>query len=65
MSQGPSSARTTQLDPVLAAIENAPVGLPESEEEKRIMAEVRATPGGWISGAEVTAKIEEMKRRDR
>jgi hypothetical protein len=58
MSQGPS--RPTPADPVLAAIENAPMGPPESDEEKRIMAEAHAhaqAGGLWFTGEEVTAAI--------
>lgn len=60
------SAKTTPRDPWQEAEDNAPIGDPETEEERRMVAEAReefARTGKTYSPAEIKQAIEEMRRR--
>jgi hypothetical protein len=65
MSQGPSSARTTQPDPVLAAIESAPLDeRPVTEEERLAVKAAKDDPRPPVPGHVMTARIAERARRE-
>jgi hypothetical protein len=52
-------------DPVLRALRQAPVGEPETEEERHAVAEARSsTRSGWVAAEKVSAEIAERRRRD-
>lgn len=60
------SAKTTPADPVTAALENAPIGEPETEEERRLVAEAKASRARGeptYSSADIKAVIAEMRRK--
>jgi hypothetical protein len=65
MSNAPSS---TAIDPILAAIENAPMAdRPQSEGERLAMEEARAhaaAGGRWFPGDEVSAAIEARRLKE-
>ena len=52
----PALAQRSEVDPVLAALEGAPL-VPLSAEEKQLLAECEAEPERRIPHAEVAAKI--------
>ena len=59
-------AKTTPVDPVEEAFRNAPIGEPETEEERRMVAEARASRARGdrtYSSAEIKQAIEEMRRK--
>jgi hypothetical protein len=60
------SAKPTE-DPVLEAIANAPIGEPETEEERRAVEQARAdiSAGRTYSGEEVTAMLDQWRRTGR
>jgi hypothetical protein len=60
------TAKTAPLDPVEEAFRNAPVGEPETEEERRLVREAReefARTGKTYSSAEIKELIQEMRRK--
>ena len=60
------TAKTTPLDPWAEAEANAPIGEPESEEERRMVAEARASLARGertYSSAEIKELIQEMRRK--
>lgn len=61
------SAKTTPTgDPIQEAFDNAPIGEPETEEERRLVAEARASRARGertYSSAEIKAVIAEMRRK--
>lgn len=59
---GQPAEKQPEADPVLAALRCAPMGPPETEEERRIVEEARAR-GEWIPSEVVSAEIAERCRR--
>lgn len=60
------TAKTTPVDPVEEAFLNAPIGEPETEEERRLVAEARANfarTGKTHSHEDVLRVIEQMRLR--
>jgi hypothetical protein len=61
------TAKTTpSVDPVQEAFDNAPIGEPETEEERRLVAEARANfarTGRTRTPEQIRATIEEMRRK--
>jgi hypothetical protein len=61
-----AKASKDKLDPVAAAIAKAPIGEPETEEERRAVDEARASiaAGRVRTTEEVLAAIHEKRRRE-
>ncbi|MBK6693901.1 MAG: hypothetical protein IPG50_17090 [Myxococcales bacterium] len=59
------TAKTTPVDPVQAAFDDAPIGEPETEEERRLVAEARddIAAGRVRTPEQIRATIEGMRRR--
>lgn len=60
------TAKTTPRDPVQEAFDNAPVGEPETEEERRLVAEAweeHARAGKTHSQEEAEAVVEALRRK--
>jgi len=53
----------TSVDPVLATVDAAPVGPPETEEERQMVAMAKAD-GRFVSHAEIQSRIEERARHE-
>lgn len=49
-------------DPVWTALMRAPVGPPDTEDERRVIEEARAR-GEWVPGSVVSAEVSERCRR--
>ena len=62
----PAVSEAEELDPVAAAIARAPIGAPMTEQERRAIEEARAEVAAGarsFSAGEITATIEDMRRR--
>jgi hypothetical protein len=61
------SAKTTPKDPVQEAFDNAPIGDPETEEERRLVAEARASRARGertYTQDEIDAMLAERRKRE-
>ena len=61
------TAKTTPVDPVQEAFDNAPIGEPETEEERRLVAEAweeHARTGKTYTQDEVEAMLAERRNRE-
>ncbi|MBK6693606.1 MAG: hypothetical protein IPG50_15575 [Myxococcales bacterium] len=61
------TAKTTPVDPVQAAFDNAPIGEPETDEERRLVAEAResrARGERTYTQDEVEALLAERRKRE-
>ena len=60
-----NTARSSKLDPVAAAVANAPEDeRPPTEEEIAALREARADTRALVAGASVTAEIAERAKRE-
>lgn len=59
------TAKTTPLNPAGDAFTNAPIGEPETDEERRMVAEARASiaAGRTRTPEQIRATIEAMRRK--
>jgi hypothetical protein len=65
MSAKPSVAEVVvEVDPVLAALERAPVGAPETDEERELVATAKAS-GVFVRASNVERMIAERKHREK
>jgi hypothetical protein len=63
MSAKPSEAKAIEADPVLLAVANAPVGWPETDEEKQLVAMAKAD-GRVVPASDIERILEERARRE-
>ena len=63
MSAKPSRPPASETDPVLLAVANAPMGLPETEEEKRMVAASKAD-GRSVRASDIENMLEERARNE-
>jgi hypothetical protein len=58
-----SAARGAETDPVLLAVARAPVGLPETSDEKRLVAAARSD-GRAVRASDVESMLAERARNE-